>query len=766
MGKLQACTECSSAAQKGIAAAKVGHLECLRAVYSSSSVLNERDQFGATPIHYAARQGHLECVKWLCESSGVSPNSAARNGATPAHDAAATGHVECLNYLLKETKCSANDRTNEGATVLQLTCRFGKAKVLKWLLSEEIVSLKDKGANDVTAVHIAAAKDNLSCLKVLTRSREYTANEVTKSGATPVYFAAQEGSLRSLRWLVERCNGDALQRASDGMAPVHAAAGSGHILCMQYLIENAGISSRMRSAEGATPAHYAAAAGKIQCLQWLLDKIKGKKLDKDLSGGTAIHDAAELGQADALRVFLRRGYKSDEKDDEGVTALDLARENNHKECVDLLLGVGNIGTDTKVDLSNPGAAIRKASASADHRDKRASIISMRSDDFQMDMQNEAVQAEARSPAVTSQDSVDGGAQASPDHRPLPPPPPRAAKASDEIQAEASKPDMQGAVTSDDAATDMASDGARVFSDTDDDELDDSNSRQRKKSIAGFFTQMKKRLSTSSLVDPSAKASEPPTPTDDGKDAERKRRRFKMPKLKKLWRSQTSLDKAATAASAAVSRSKSGKQRSRSRSTESVTQERQSTQSTQGTSPATVSSGRVSSRHSARAHRRRTFRQHSPSVPRSRHAIHGIGHAIGRTRGSASSAQHNNASGSSSPRSGNSRSPVRRSLSRVCDDKMPSASASTVTETATDCVKEHAISTPGQVLMLTMALSSDCQYLLSACQAALESDEEENGQEHAQLVQQWLLEVTLEHCRHMKEQLNAIAPGLVADTNAL
>ncbi|XP_065190211.1 CLK4-associating serine/arginine rich protein-like [Sycon ciliatum] len=268
--------------------------------------------------------------------------------------------------------------------------------------------------------------------------------------------------------------------------------------------------------------------------------------------------------------------------------------------------------------------------------------------------------------------------------------------------------------------------------------------------------------------------------------------------------QASHVRAATAASAAVSRSKSGKQRSRSRSTESVTQERQSTQSTQGTSPATVSSGRVSSRHSARAHRRRTFRQHSPSVPRSRHAIHGMGHAIGhtigRTRGSASSAQHNNASGSSSPRSGNSRSPVRRSLSRVCDDKMPSASASTVTETATDCVKEHAISTPGQVLMLTMpeehgeihltpavrdslteeqheqmsaiqqsvasALSSDCQYLLSACQAALESDEEENGQEHAQLVQQWLLEVTLEHCRHMKEQLNAIAPGLVADTNAL
>ena len=49
-------------------------------------------------------------------------------------------------------------------------------------------------------------------------------------------------------------------------------------------------------------------------------------------------------------MFLRRGYRVDEADDEGVTAVDLARENNHQESVDLLLGTGDLGSDVKFDL--------------------------------------------------------------------------------------------------------------------------------------------------------------------------------------------------------------------------------------------------------------------------------------------------------------------------------------------------------------------------------------------------------------------------------
>ena len=135
-----------------------GHLQCLQEAYRSLNVLNERDRFGATPIHYAARHGQLECLRWLVEHSGVSPNAAARNGSTPAHDAAATGYLECLKYLLVNTKCGVHDRTVEGATVLHMACRFGREDVVCWLIDYGNASPSDKGANGVTPVHLCAAK--------------------------------------------------------------------------------------------------------------------------------------------------------------------------------------------------------------------------------------------------------------------------------------------------------------------------------------------------------------------------------------------------------------------------------------------------------------------------------------------------------------------------------------------------------------------------------------------------------------------------------
>ena len=73
--KLEICTECNKSVHPGIEAARSGHEQCLITAYRELGVFNERDNFGATPIHYAARYGHLACLKWLVENSGVSSNA-------------------------------------------------------------------------------------------------------------------------------------------------------------------------------------------------------------------------------------------------------------------------------------------------------------------------------------------------------------------------------------------------------------------------------------------------------------------------------------------------------------------------------------------------------------------------------------------------------------------------------------------------------------------------------------------------------------------
>lgn len=156
--RLDLCQVCGKAKHPAISAAKLGHESCLITAYRVLGIFNERDDYGATPIHYAARNGRTDCLEWLVKHSGVSPIAVARNGATAAHDAAAIGHLNCLEYLLLKTRCSAQDRTVEGATVLHLACRFGRAGVVKWLLEHGGSSPGEKGANDVTPVHLAAAK--------------------------------------------------------------------------------------------------------------------------------------------------------------------------------------------------------------------------------------------------------------------------------------------------------------------------------------------------------------------------------------------------------------------------------------------------------------------------------------------------------------------------------------------------------------------------------------------------------------------------------
>ena len=156
--RLDICKECEKAARPAISAARLGHTKCLATAYRELDVFNERDDYGATPIHYAARSGQLECLKWLVTRSGISPNAVSSNGANAAHDAAAMGHLDCLKYLLQTTRCTTKDSTVEGATVLHMACRFGRLDAVQWLIEHSGSDPSEKGANDVTPVHLCAAK--------------------------------------------------------------------------------------------------------------------------------------------------------------------------------------------------------------------------------------------------------------------------------------------------------------------------------------------------------------------------------------------------------------------------------------------------------------------------------------------------------------------------------------------------------------------------------------------------------------------------------
>jgi ankyrin repeat protein len=68
-----------------IAAAKQGNLERISAILGADdSLVNQKDESGATPIHYAALNGHRRIVRLLIERGADVNTTDSRHGATPA----------------------------------------------------------------------------------------------------------------------------------------------------------------------------------------------------------------------------------------------------------------------------------------------------------------------------------------------------------------------------------------------------------------------------------------------------------------------------------------------------------------------------------------------------------------------------------------------------------------------------------------------------------------------------------------------------------
>ncbi len=77
---------------------------------------NTKDEYGSTPLHWAALKGHLDVVELLLKH-GADPNVKDEDGSTPLHDAAWNGHADVVELLLKHG-ADPNTKNEYGKTPL------------------------------------------------------------------------------------------------------------------------------------------------------------------------------------------------------------------------------------------------------------------------------------------------------------------------------------------------------------------------------------------------------------------------------------------------------------------------------------------------------------------------------------------------------------------------------------------------------------------------------------------------------------------------
>ena len=93
---------------------------------------------------------------------------------------------------------------------------------------------------------------------------------------------------------------------------------------------NAGADSSLRHESGAMPIHLAAASNYLGALQGLLDRRAQDVHAKTNIGITPLMMAATEGHAEAVRLLLNSGADRTLKDDEGLTAKDIAIKNGKR----------------------------------------------------------------------------------------------------------------------------------------------------------------------------------------------------------------------------------------------------------------------------------------------------------------------------------------------------------------------------------------------------------------------------------------------------
>jgi hypothetical protein len=111
------------------------------------------DEFGETPLHWAALNGHIEIARLLLQN-GAEVNVKSDGGNTPLHWAASHGNVDTL-HLLVENGADLEAQDNSGSRALHRAVSNGNLPFVKELISRYHVDVNARRNDGRTALWLA-----------------------------------------------------------------------------------------------------------------------------------------------------------------------------------------------------------------------------------------------------------------------------------------------------------------------------------------------------------------------------------------------------------------------------------------------------------------------------------------------------------------------------------------------------------------------------------------------------------------------------------
>lgn len=291
--------------------------EITKLLIKSGADVNSYNQFGCTPLHYAASNGDVDVLKLLIEN-GSDVNAENIRQANPLFDAVSYGKLEAVKVLAEKGSDINNKTTNEGCPV--------------WI-----------------------------------------------SSSSPLYEACHRGFFDIVKYLIEK-GANVNQKNDDHNSPLLTAIGGGYngeykkdIITL--LLENgADININVEGEYGETPLLRAIDRADYEILQELFNR--GAKIPDLRHGNNLLHyfvarrahrsidgmvilNKGEVNEnnVQTFKILLNKNYDVNSQNEEGETPLNLIADSDDSDMVGLLL---RAGADPNIANKNGITPLQKA----------------------------------------------------------------------------------------------------------------------------------------------------------------------------------------------------------------------------------------------------------------------------------------------------------------------------------------------------------------------------------------------------------------------
>lgn len=286
-------------------AAFFGAVECVSALIALNADIDQVDNFGRTPSHFAAAGGKLEIIRILDKDSSDKYDN------YPIHYAAQCGRIDAIRYFWSKDR-DLGIRGFNSKKAIHLACQNGHLPVVQFL-NEQGCSLEDADEDGLTPLMYACRGGHLKTVEYLIQRNVHLDN-TSKEGITPIVFAAQNGFLSIVKLLVNK--NVVYKYAKRKYTPLVESAGGGHLDIVKYFI-NLGVDPNIKTSDGVTPLSAAVMKGRYVVVKYLMKHganyknctLNFNSYDKtsDVKYNLAMI-ACICNSIDIVRFFYEKGY--------------------------------------------------------------------------------------------------------------------------------------------------------------------------------------------------------------------------------------------------------------------------------------------------------------------------------------------------------------------------------------------------------------------------------------------------------------------------